>query len=180
MILMIIDHALLGLAGDEAWAQSVRLTATRAALPIFGILAGHLAATRPPKFDRVVLLALAAGLASQVGPYAHIPGPDVLWLLAGSVLAVGFTPSRYRVALLAVAVIQPTTWHMAWAGYQPGVVLGVVLAGSWATRDSLDGLGSRLPDWLGWAGRRPLLTYVGHMAVLAVAVQLVGGGRVPG
>jgi hypothetical protein len=75
-----------------------------------------------------------------------------------------------RVGLvLAVCALQPTTWPVPGDGYEPGLVLGLVLLGPVVGLLRLTAVGAGLPGWIRWAGRYPLSVYVVHVPALWLA-----------
>lgn len=167
VLLMVADHVALVAGAGGAW----RLTVTRAALPLFCVVAGSLA--RPGRPGRRLGVVAAAGLAATVlGAPLGIGQPDVLFLLAGVLVLVRWVGPRPGgpawAAVACLGVIQATTWPMAWTGYEVGTVLALVLVGQVVARRDLDQLGCRLPAVLAPVGRAPLWWYVGHLWVLLV------------
>lgn len=162
VVLMVVDHALV--AFPVAGSVLVRSTATRAALPLFCLVAGALARRLTP--ERTAKLAAAGLVAGYVGGPFGIGQPDVVLLLLAALAGVHVCRNNYaaQLVLLVVAVIQPVTWPAPWTGYQPGVVIALVAIGTYG--DTLDDAGRRLPPLLARVGRYPLSIYLGHLIVL--------------
>jgi uncharacterized membrane protein len=158
IVLMVLDHALLA-AGHHG--GPVRLTVTRLALPLFGLTAGAL--WKPGRARRYLEVAGAAIIATGLGLVVGIGQPDILWLLLVAMLVMPAGP-----ALAAAGAIQATTWPLRTSGYEPGVVLVLVVLGHLYGSAPLDRLGQRLPHRLEGIGRHPLGWYLGHLALLAV------------
>lgn len=165
VLLMVLDHVLL-VVGE---GLALRLTVTRAALPIFGLLAGAL--WRPGARVRLLQLGGAAIVATYLGVVLGMPRPDVLVVIFVALLAM-HAYRRWPVATFAVAAIQATTWGIAAGGYEPGVLLVLMVGGYEFGRERLDVLGRRAPALLELLGRYPLSLYLGHLALLALAVSL--------
>jgi len=133
-----------------------RYTFTRAALPLFCLVAGSL--YHRPGF-RLVLVALC-GCAVTALQLRGFGRPDILLLLALGLLALPATSP----ALMAVALMQPVTWRLGWSGYQPGTVLALLMAGRMFGRERISAAGEWLPGAFGFIGRWPLVIYCGHLA----------------
>lgn len=158
--LMVVDHALVA-AG--AGVGPIRLTLTRLALPLFLLLAGALW-TRSALGRRHLEIGAAGLVATGLGLVVGIGQPDVLLLILGALVLM-----RWAGPVLAgAAAIQATTWPMGWTGYEPGVVVVLVVLGHLYGARPLDRLGQRLPAALEVVGRHPLGWYLGHLAVLAL------------
>lgn len=65
-----------------------------------------------------------------------------------------------------VAFVVAATFPWVTSGYHPAYVVGLVALGVGQV-GGLDRLGARLPAWLELPGRRPVLWYLAHVAVLA-------------
>lgn len=172
VVLMVVDHVLV--VFGPSWAPWVRLTATRASLPLFCLVAGSFVAGRAPRWERLALASGAGMVASVIGAPIGIGQPDILLLLVPALVAAHYATrsddSGVWLVVLVVAILQPVTWPIPWPGYQPGVVAALVLVGAMVSRCDLDVSGWRLPAIFELAGRWPLALYVGHLAVLYVAV----------
>lgn len=169
LVLMVIDHALVAFPAGVV-GLAVRVTATRASLPLFCLVAGALLPSSP-RWGRLGMVALAGLAATIPGALIGIGQLDVLLILA-VVLAVAPLAARNPTPWLVVAILQPVTWHVPWSGYQPGVVLALVLVGRMVGADQLDQLGRRLPSWSAMISRWPLTVYVGHIGMLAAIVAV--------
>jgi hypothetical protein len=170
---MVLDHALI--VFGEGWlSQGVRMTLTRAALPLFCVVAGSLATVFVGRM-RFGTLAAWSVVAAVMGVLLGIAQPDILLLLA---LGLSVMPLRGEVTwwpVFALAILQPVTWPLPWAGYQFGTVLALLMVGRLIERGELDALGRWLPAWIGWIGRHPLWWYLGHLAVLCALASVVQG-----
>jgi hypothetical protein len=160
--LMVLDHVLVVIDGPAL----VRLTVTRAALPLFALLIGAL--WRPGLRWRHVELIAAAVAASVLGPLAGLTAtPDVLVVIAVALLLMPLAV-RAPIPVLAASIIAPVTWPEAHTGYSVAVVLALILTGyllRWKIRDGVEH--TSLPAWLAVVGRYPLTWYLGHLTVLA-------------
>jgi len=158
--LMVLDHCLIVAGLDNHF---IRHTITRAALPLFCIVAGSLAA-RPSKLGRLVDL-VTVGLFSfalNVG----VGQPDIT-----IIFALGFAFQRFWLSpiFLTIAVLQPVTWPIPWTGYQPGLVIALMSLGRGLVEiGQLNRFGAGLPSFLRQFGRYPLTCYAGHLVILAI------------
>jgi hypothetical protein len=172
VLLMVLDHSLV--AGGHP-GSLLRWTVTRAALPLFCVVAGAL---MPARFRRPgrrwVAVCTSAVVASVIGPAIGIRQPDVLVLFAVLLPAAPWLWDRWRVTAACVAVIQPVIWPMGWGGYEPGTVLALLFVGAWlGPVQLLERVGrvqvlERGP--LPAIGRAPLRWYVGHLSVLCLVL----------
>lgn len=177
LVLMVVDHALLAAGGLVA----VRVTVTRASLPLFCLVAGALLTAARPRWARLGKIAAAGLVATAFGAPFGIGQPDVLFVLA---LALVAAPLLIRIGspgvlygALAVAILQPVSWPgwllvPGWTGYQPGTVLALVIVGHLWGAPQLAHYGDRLPGWLALPGRHPLSLYVWHVFVLGALVAV--------
>lgn len=174
VLLMLLDHALV-LVQFRAhelvqWAYALRMTVTRASLPLFCLCTGVLLHFRRSsrRLLDVALVALVLNVALDVVPIG-IGSPEILgvWSLVmlGSVWLL-----RWPVPVVVLGVLQATIWQVGWAGYEPGLVAAFVAVGVLAGRPAL-AWADALPAWVGAVGSRPLRWYVGHLVVL-MGVQL--------
>lgn len=164
IVLMILDHVLL-VSGD---GLPIRLTVTRASLPLFALTAGAL--WRPGARRRHALILVAAAVSMVLGVGLGIGQPDVLLVLL--VASIGMHAYlRFPVATAAVAALQATTWPVFTftGGYEVGVVLVLMIMGRVFGAARLDGYGRKLSPIFDRIGRYPLTFYVGHLALLAVS-----------
>lgn len=174
VLLMVVGHVLA--VTDSGLL--VRLTLTRASLPLFALVTGYLLADREPSNRRT--LQLAGGAAVSLWLVRFLPGMAAVDVLAVIGIALAFWPLalRWPVVTLCVGAVQGYTFAGFFDGYQPGHVMALMCAGLLLRRGgSVPDLAvarrvaSALPGWVAGIGRRPLTVYVGHLAVLAVAVR---------
>lgn len=177
IVLMILDHVLLvvqNLYADRLpldAAQTidlVRRTVTRASLPLFMVASGVMLSEKGRNLGRyleVVGVALVVNVVLQAYPIGF-GFPEILgvWCL---VMIAAPTINRYPVAAASVGAVQLYVWPIAWGGYQPGLVVLLMVLGVLSGPRSLEWC-SQLPQWLRSLGRRPLSWYCGHLAVLVV------------
>lgn len=183
VLLMFLDHAAVvalhvyNVGGSPGGVlMMLRLTVTRASVIIFGLLVGFWLDSHRSHV-RTLQVAAAGVFCTVLGALVGLPigRPDVLLIIA-LVLACRTVVLRYPVAVIAVSLLQVTTWPVPWSGYQPGVLFGLAAAGVWwAERDDLLELEvvtwtDELPKWLAWPGRHALELYVAHIALLALVV----------
>lgn len=165
VVLMFLDHALL-VSGE---GLGLRLTLTRAALPIFCLTAGAL--WRPGIRWRHLELLGAGIAASLLGVQLGIGQPDVLLVILAASLAI-HAFRRWPFITVSLAAIQATTWPLFTytGGYELGVVLVLMLFGHLPGAELLNRHGERLPRVLELVGRYPLTMYLGHLLLLAVTL----------
>lgn len=173
--------AILLMVGDHVSATLLdlalyRVTLGRLAMPLFFVVAGHLAGSR---LGRRHVLALGLGLAlPAIVPFIDSPNVLVWWVL-GSVVLYGF--DRLNVPSWGFIVLALTLGANGWAihpgalSYDPAMLLGLMALGRGLAAESF-GFGCRLPEWVGALGRRPLSWYVGHLLVLQLVMMAVGRG----
>lgn len=159
ILLMVLDHVLV-FSGSEN--HVLRHTITRAALPLFCLVAGVLCS----KVNRGRLLDLVwIGCWSSV--LNIVAGqPDVTLLFA-----LGFALYSYwsSPVFLAICILQPVTWPLPWSGYQPGTVLALLAVGRGLVAVGyLNRLGAMLPQFFRLFGQWPLAIYGGHLTILAI------------
>lgn len=165
--LMVLDHS--ALVFGASWG--VREVLTRAALPLFMLLAGYL--WRPGLRCRHLDLVLAAAIATPFLSAIGAADIEILPLLCVC-LPLLHLSARWPVLMLSLALVQPSAWPVPWSGYEPGFVLALLIAGQLMRRFSLDtgllGVGSYLQGFAA-VGRWPLTWYVGHLVVLALLIS---------
>lgn len=172
VLLMVVDHALVAFPAGVV-GQAVRMTATRASLPLFCVVVGAFGSSSV-RWGRVATVAAVGAAVSAPGAVLGLGRPDVLLVLA-AVLAVAPLAASNPLPWLVVAVLQPVTWPVPGTGYQPGTVLALVIVGGLVGRWSLNEMGQGLPGWVGGLGRYPLSIYFVHVAGLAGLRLGLGG-----
>lgn len=168
VVLMIGDHLaiILGLS-------LYRVTAGRLAMPLFFILAGHLAGRLGYRQVWAVVLGLVLPVVSVL-----VDRPNVLvwWGLGCAGLWIC---DRLAVPAWSLAVAALTFAANGWAvtpgplSYDPVALIGLMALGKCASSSAFL-LGARLPAVLGRIGRYPLSWYVGHLLVLQGFVLVAG------
>ena len=165
LLLMVLDHCLAAI-GDP-WTLALRYTLTRAALPLFMVVSGHLAQNRslpsPKRLAQLVVAAAAALLLVARLPY--MASVDVL-----AVYLVALVPwplvRRWPLAAIGVALTLIGTFPMLWDGYHPGLLVALMALGAVIPLEVITKCGGLLPTWLAPLGRWPLTIYVLHIAWL--------------
>lgn len=171
VLLMVLDHVLV--VADVG--TPVRLTVTRASMPLFFLIAGSL--VRRARWGRLGLVAVLGAVLPVVVPWVDAPNV-LLYYAVGAVLLAVVRGRRGRWVALAVAASLAANGYLAFPGaYSPGGLWVLMLAGALAGAPALDRVGARLPAWVARAGRYPLTVYVVHLLALrAVQVAFLGGG----
>ena len=166
-VFMLFDHVLI--VTDAAdWT---RWTLGRLAMPVFFVLAGHLAGRLSARH----LQAAALGLALPVFvPWIDAPNVLLYWALGSVVL---WAASRadvpvWGVPLLCLALAANNITLQEGTGYPWVALLGLMGLGAMIPRLDLERLG-RSPAWVAYIGARPLTFYVGHLLVLQAATLLL-------
>jgi len=169
LIFMVIDHAIVVLSPGEF--TEVRQYLTRFSLPLFMIIAGYcFKPTYTKRTEHVALVALAVTpfvLMAGMAPY-HIL---FVYLL---VLPFMYLADKFPVLLMSTAIIQMTTFPIGWHGYEPGLVLLLLLFGN-SLKDQLATevhLAQRFLMPLHVVGQWPLSIYFFHIVLLAAWVNL--------
>ena len=176
-MLMVLDHALVLVQfvspAHVEWAYLLRMTVTRASLPLFGICSGVLMHRAPSlgRYGNIVAVAAVVNVALVELPMGVRP-PEILAVWALVVWSCGWLVRSRPALALVLGVLQVTVWPIGWHGYEPGVVLVYLALGFLAGWPVL-AWGGSLPSWLERVGSRPLRWYVGHLAVLMLVSVLV-------
>lgn len=158
VVLMLVDHVLL-LVDPVSPARLI----TRAAMPLFFLIAGHLASWRPV---RLVLCAAWGLVLPLLLPW--LDAPNVLTLYAAGVPLVLVLERIGKPAVAVLVAIALTIGANGWAayrgGYDPASVLALLALGRlMPLREWVDG--GEWPKWLQPVGQRPLVVYVGHLLI---------------
>lgn len=169
IVLMVLDHVLVQVDSDSL----VRSTVTRFALPLFMFAA----AAVWHEFPRVGRLFVVAVVEAFLYPYLGMGTPGIVTVyvgLLGVLDVVGVWIDLRRPYLLGVVgLVQALYVPIGWSGYEPGLVLAWwCLARCYLASEPT----IRLPAWLGplgVVGRHPLVWYVGHLLVIALAVAVL-------
>lgn len=183
VVAMVADHAAafalhLGLHGSTAEVlDAVRRWPTRLSMPTFMVVSGLLLAHHVPSRRRRAQVA-AVAVAVNAALVLCAPGIDVPEILAvwSLLMCAGEVLRTWPVPAASAGILWATTWPVAWAGYQPGVVAAYLCLGVLAARTGagLGTVGGWLPLWLEPVGRRPLTIYAAHLAAICVAAVAVG------
>lgn len=175
VVLMFLDHALIVTGHQYA---GLRYTLTRAAMPLFFFVSGHL-------FRRLTLRHAAIALVGAALPVVvpWVDSPNVLLLYAMgcvSLWAIGKAGDRVRVPLLVFVVALPLV--LSANGFDVGQVAGsyagrplwaLMALGALVQRRHLD-VFAPLGRVFGWAGRFPLTAYLASTVGLTAAVAVLG------
>lgn len=166
--LMVLDHLLI-VTGHSG--SVLRETVTRAALPLFCILAGHLAGRASWRWGA---LFVAGAVLPAVVPW--VDAPNVLLLIFCGLLYLAavrlMPPALGDFALLFAVVLGLTRFANGYAdplgdrAFDYYAVVGLMALGRLIPRLSLERVGSVLPASSAAFGRYPLSLYVGHLLFL--------------
>lgn len=164
VLLMIGDHVAF-LFGFDGY----RLTFGRLAMPMFFLLAGHLAGRLRWRHAGIAGLGVLLPLAV---PWIDSPNVLVWWALGCAVIAGGRAIARrggffllMQVLAAAGLVVAANGWEVPGHTYQPLALLGLMALGTSWPRWWFTWAGS-LPAWVAAIGRHPVAWYVGHLLVL--------------
>jgi fucose 4-O-acetylase-like acetyltransferase len=162
IVAMMIDHAVIITSGPV----ELRQTIGRIALPLFFIVAGHLAHRLTWRHAWI----LGVGLLLPVFiPWLSTPNILVSYVLGAVALwacsLMGRNARYVAVAVVVVCLTAVANGHGNDGGYNGFALLALMVAGSLTSRDWFEWLGGWLWRPLAVIGRRPLTWYVGHLAL---------------
>ena len=162
IVLMVLDHVCFQI--HTPWAWVLRTTVCRAALPLFMLVAGCVWVTiRTPDWRSLLRLLAAAGAASALCQYLHMPSHEILaafFVVACSARMVVASP----VFCACFGLVASVEWPIAGWAYQPGLVLAYLSIGVLGWFSVLQfRLRCRPLEVL---GRWPLTCYLGHLALI--------------
>jgi hypothetical protein len=170
ILLMVGDHL------ARVWSfEGYRVTLGRLAVPLFFIIAGHLAGSR---LSERHLLALGLGLVLPV-LVPWVDSPNVLvWYSIGAVILYVFDRWGWPVGMLIVLalIFAVNGWNLLGGRSYDPLALFALMALGHGLGPAAFVAGRRLPAWVGALGRRPLTWYVGHVLVLQLVLVAVGHG----
>lgn len=164
IVLMVADHVAIFL-GPEI----LRETLTRASMPLFFLLAGHLV-------KRVSWRLIGVGVIGLFLPLyvEFIDDPNVLlWLCVFGICTayVRKVPSLLPIGIvIALTVMANYFGTTPFGGYHPLALFALMLLGAMIPRESF-WIGERLPRWFATLGRFSLSVYVVH----TILIQVVTG-----
>lgn len=170
VVLMLLDHVLLVTDSGDL----VRSTLTRVCMPVFFLLAGHLAGRPSWRWAWAGLLGLALPV---VVPW--IDAPNVLLIWAGGCVVL-FAWRRAGLPMWLPVVVALTVsangWVLQGSGYDALALFALMALGATWPRGRFEAGAARLPAWpvLAAVGRRPLTWYVGHLLVLQGLLMVSG------
>ena len=168
VLVMVLDHVLIVTGHPDS---AVRATVTRAAMPLFMVVAGALISRLR---GRRLLRTAIAGLALPMFvPWIDNPNILVLYVI-GTLCVAGcrWALGRTGLWLLVIAGLTGLAngYDAIGTGYPPNAVIALMGVGALLGRTHLEQAFSRLlrPGlrWLAYLGRRPLAVYLGHLVVL--------------
>lgn len=159
ILLMIGDHLSLFLGLD-----GYRMTLGRLAMPMFFLLAGHLAGRLRWRHAWIALLGVALPLAA---PWVDSPNVLVWWALGSCVLVAA---RRLGVPALLIVAVGLTVGANGWElvgghTYEPAALVGLMALGSVWPRHWFT-WAAAAPGWVAAVGRHPVAWYVGHVLLL--------------
>lgn len=163
ILLMVLDHVLeLTNTG-----YPIRVTVTRASMPLFFIVSGFLA--RKPNM-RTAQIGILGFFLPVVIPW--IDSPNVLcWYALG--VSVCYFARRYHFTYLVIAftlTLGANNW-LGYSGgnsYNPFGLIALMALGQILTADSFN-VFRRLPRLTELVGKYPLRVYLGHLLILQLA-----------
>jgi len=178
ILLMFLDHllVLIQFRSPERLdvVHGLRMTVTRASLPLFCMCTGVLLHRRSVRSTRrvwmVAAVAVPVNVALEVVPMG-IRAPEILAVWSLVMLTCTWGIVAYPALSAILGVLQVVLWPYGWHGYEPGLLVAFIAIGHLASLPSLE-WAQRLPSWMGALGSRPLTWYVSHLAVL-LSVQVI-------
>lgn len=171
ILLMIADHLAIVVG-----TPIVRVTAGRLAIPIFFVIAGHLAGHRL-SWRHLQIGALGLVLPLVV---SFVDSPNVLlWWALGCVVLYGWQRLHWPVwGLIVLALTLGANGWVVTPGdrsYNPLDLLGLMALGR-GMGPELFTFGRRLPAWVGSLGRCPIRWYVVSSLLLQLVLVVLGRG----
>lgn len=170
ILLMVVDHVLI-VTGQAT--SPLRYTLTRAAMPLFVVIAGHLVDRITWRHGAIGVVGL--GLPLLV-PFVDSPNVLLWYALACPVILAARRLGPGAVAVLAVVPLTlAANGYDLWpypGSYDPSGLLGLMAVGALVPRTAFT-CGLRLPRLLAGIGRYPLSCYVGHLLVLTAVWHVV-------
>jgi len=179
IVLMMLDHLLVQIDPQSL----IRTTITRACVPLFFVIAGHL--LRPGiKWQRLILILIIGAALPHYAPWVDSPNVLVWYATLTPIVAWG---NRAVLAgtILAALTLYANGYGQVEGSYAPMALAAFMAAGRLAPRESLERVGSwgqrpcrcldticAVPRERTWArgiaaiGQYPLSIYVGHILVI--------------
>ena len=165
IFLMIFDHVLLVFHGPFV----IRHTLTRAAMPLFFVIGGHL-------IKQVSWRIAGIGVVGILIPIAipFIDNPNVLFWYAAFAGPIVLA-KRYPISLpiiVAVALTVAANGYVKLVGnsYDPLSLFSLMCLGAMIPRAYFS-FGTCIPGWIGTVGRFPLRAYVLHLFLLEALIR---------
>jgi hypothetical protein len=164
---MVIDHLALQL-GEPA--MPLRLTVGRLAMPMFFLLAGHLARAPRRRHLWIGLLGVALGACT------FVESPNVLtwWALGVCVLAAMRWAGIPAWLLVAVGLGLLANGYVVQLGssYDYRALWALMALGSMLPAAAFTWAGFA-PSWVHFLGRHPIAVYAGHVLALELLDQVL-------
>lgn len=165
ILLMIGDHVCMWIPDGGVY----RYTLGRLAMPLFFVLAGHLARRVHARHAGIALLGVGLPL---VCPWLDHPNVLTWWAIGVGLLELA---RRLGVPLwsfvLLGLVMGANGFGLHGYTYEPTALFGLMAAGAMIPRASF-AWAARLPPWLARPGRHPIPAYVGQAVAITAVVLL--------
>lgn len=160
---MVVDHLCLVFDGPVV----LRWTIGRLALPVFFVLAGHLARRVTGRY--LAIAGTGAALPLLV-PWLNTPNVLLVYAAGAAVLVASTRLGAAGPAVVGIAAVTAAANGLGTisGAYPPLLLLALMAAGHYLPRGWLERPGHLLPAVLAPVGRRPLTWYVGHVLALHV------------
>ncbi|WP_457204114.1 TraX family protein [Nocardioides sp. HB32] len=164
MLAMLVDHLCLVFSGPYA----VRMTVGRLAMPMFFLLAGHLARRVRWRHGGIFLIGCALPV---LVPW--IDSPNVLvWWAVGVLLLAAARWAEVPAWLLVVVALAASAngWVDTDGTYDARCLWGLMALGAMLPASAFTWAG-RAPRWVAALGCWPITFYVGHLLLLEALIQ---------
>ena len=164
IILMMLDHLLVQIDPQSL----IRYSITRACMPLFFIIAGHLLRPRI-KWHRLILILIIGAALPHYAPWLDSPNVLVWYAVFAPIVAWG---NRAILAgtILAALTLYANGYGQVEGSYAP-LALGAFMAAGRLTPREWFGRASGIRGWVAVIGRWPLSVYVGHILLIEGIVR---------